>query len=148
MAMIEHSGKESFLVYHDMRVFFDELTDQINDMPAYTQILAIICRHFYGYNLMNYDAKFLPEKGFLLHNFHDLLDELGFSFSDDAFYELMTGTHSVYRKDEEASGSDGETDEYLDIDTDTDTDADDISEGAELSDIEMPEEAEAYSDAA
>lgn len=133
----------------------DALTDQIDDMPAYTQMLAVICQTFDGCDLMNYNAEYLPGKASLLHDFHDLLDELGFSFSDEAYYEVMTGTHSVYRKDEEESSeSDDETydsseedsDEDLFIDAETDTD--DMDEGADISDFEAAEDAEEYSEAA
>ena len=100
---------------------------------------------------MNYNAEYLPEKASLLHDFHDLLDELGFSFSDDAFYEVMTGTHPVYRKDgEESSESDDETfdsnEEESAIDTEIDTD--DMDESADISDFEVAEDAEEYSEAA
>ncbi|MBR1634217.1 MAG: ParB/RepB/Spo0J family partition protein [Lachnospiraceae bacterium] len=129
----------------------DALTDQIDDMPAYTQMLAVICQNFDGCDLMNYNAEYLPGKASLLHDFHDLLDELGFSFSDEAFYEVMTGTHPVYRKDgEESSESDDETfdsnEEESAIDTEIDTD--DMDESADISDFEVAEDAEEYSEAA
>ena len=127
---------------------------------------------------MDYSAEYLPEKGSLLHGFHDLLDELGFSFSDDAFYEVMDGTHPVYRKDDEEpsdaddaafdaigedSGngngtfdSDGEDSDNGNDTFNSDgepgieaeTDTSDMDEDAGISDFEAEEDAREYPEAA
>ena len=156
--------KESYKVSDED---LDDLADQIDDMPTFTQMLAIICRHFNDCKLMNYNAEYLSEKGTPLHNFYDLLDELGFSFSSDALYEVMTGTHAVYRKDEdelpESDDMDSQSDENdfdddnksydaNEDDLDFDDEASDLGECTDgisnLPDFESPEDAEEYSEAA
>ena len=127
--------------YSVMDSELDALTDQINEMPTYTQMLAVICQHFDGCDLMNYYAEYLPEKASLLHDFYDLLDELGFSFSNDAFYEVMTGAHSVYLKDED------ETAEEI-LSNEADIDADSTGEDDDSSNFEEQEDTEDYSEAA
>ena len=98
-------------------------------------MLAVICQHFASYDLMNYSAEYLPDKGSLLRDFHDLLDELGFSFSNDAFYEVMTGAHSVYLKDEDETAEEILSNE-ADIDADSTGEDDDSSNFEEQEDTE------------
>ena len=142
----------------------DAMTDQIDDMPAYTHMLAVICQNFDGCDLMNYNAEYRPEKASLLHDFHYLLVELDFSFSDEAFYEVMTGTHFVYRRNEEESSNSDDKNSDADVeesnygndtfhsdkdhDIDTETDTDDMDESADISDFEVAEDAVEYSEAA
>lgn len=70
---------------------------QIQMLPVYVQMLAIIRQNLFDCRLMNSDAEYVKDNSVLLREFYALLNQLGFSFSDEALENVMNGTHDIYQ---------------------------------------------------